>query len=79
MDAFDSVQKMKGFSRENTVEWDNLDFIEQRAIAEITEAEKRLCDFERIQPDGDESYLNSFEHKRYLNELLGAWIRQNGI
>lgn len=48
VDQFDSVSKMKGFSRENIIEWDDLDFIEQRAIAEITEAEKRLCDFERI-------------------------------
>ena len=48
VDQFDSVAKMKEFSREKIIEWDDLDFIEQRAIAEITEAEKRLCDFERI-------------------------------
>jgi len=46
---------------------------------EVTEAEKRIGDFERIQPNGDVNYLNKFEFRRYLNELVGEWIRQNGV
>ncbi|CAL6006962.1 Tubulin_tyrosine ligase [Hexamita inflata] len=65
--------------RNKPLEWDSLTITEQRAIAEITEAEKRLGDFERIQPDGSEEYLDSFEYRRYLNELVGTWIMQNGV
>jgi hypothetical protein len=55
--------------------WEDLTELEQRSIAEVTEAEKRLGDFERIIPNGDEEFLDKFEFKRYLNELVGAWIR----
>lgn len=40
--------------------WEELTDLEQRAIAEVTEAEKRLGDFERIMPDGDERTLDLF-------------------